>query len=441
MAATVRIARVLATANPAASRGTGTSSVGTAPPVVAYGVGTGKSRVTSAVSMRLADVTATAGQAPASIRLADVAAYSPSQVFTWDGTEWVLAQPPGIALSIGGGRSSVSGTTTVTGSGTPSAGKGRSQVSATVALSGTLALAGGGSFQPSGGTSGPANFVGTLNLTGGGSLTLAGSALQGPPGDGSLTVIPDPTNTPPRVLLELTGALGTTATIVRVDSAGNQTPVRLADPEPLDAGTAVVYDYEAPYNTPVTYVAETTAFTITSDPVTLVVSQPWLVHPGVPDLSMPILVAQVGDRTRDTNQGVHRPLGRADAIVITDGQRWSPTFNLTIGVSTVDEERALEALLDDTSPLLLQIVYPGSRRTMYEWVSVGTVTESDLLPYFPGEYQTWTLPCTVTSAPSGMLQAQRTLGDVSAEFATLGDIAAAYATMRDIITDNLLVPA
>lgn len=437
MAATVRFARVTAATAPGLSRITLTSSGhGSTGTKVRLAEVTAQS-VSTEPTVRLAGVAAVSGHSdPPTVRLADVRAFSPTTSYRWDGSQWVPSTPDGIGLSRISLSSTGSGAVTAGGTGASTVKLTSDGSASTVAFTGTLALSGGGTFAASGAETGPEDHVGTLALSGGGTLKLTGSALQGPPGAGSLTVVPQPDNWPPRILLELTGALGTQVTITRVDAAGNRSPVREANPAVLDAGAVIVSDYEAPYNQTVHYVATTSGPTITSDPVTLTADRPWLVHPGIPDLSQPLTIASLGQRTYPTNQGVHRPLGRRTAIVITDGQRQSPTYDLTVRTETEQQLQDLLELVDDAQALLLQIVYPDAVRTRYEWVSIGDVTEDDIIPAAQFAELSWVLPCTVVDAPAGLLQAQRTLGDLAADFATLGDIAAAYDTLRDVILDN-----
>jgi hypothetical protein len=177
---------------------------------------------------------------------------------------------------------------------------------------------------------------------------------------------------------------------------------------------------------------------ITSDPVTLNVAAPWLIHPGIPDLSQPLHIVSVGDETTTTTQSVQYALGRRNPVVQTDGVRHAPTFDLTVATSGSRDRDALDALLGGASVLLLQITYPDTQESDYKWVSVGDVTRSRLIQFYGEPRRMWSLPCTETDAPSGLLQAQRTWADVVAEFPTWQDVINTYATWADVITDNRL---
>lgn len=254
----------------------------------------------------------------------------------------------------------------------------------------------------------------------------------------AITATPDLVNSPPRMQLAVSGMAGASVvTVSRVDADGTMTAVRTANPATLAAGSWVGFDYEAPFNVNVHYVANPDVGTnATSSTVKLDPDAPWLIHPGIPDLSVPLDMAPLGDRTRSTNQGVHQPLGRADAVVITDGVRRLPTFDLTCYTHTLLDYDAMGALIGDASVLLLQISYPNMGRTFYGWVSIGDTTDSDMSGYWHDYNVRWTLPCTSTSAPAGLLQSQWTLGDLAANFATLGDIKNTYATLGGIATNS-----
>ena len=260
----------------------------------------------------------------------------------------------------------------------------------------------------------------------------------------------DAGNAPPRVLLTAITLASSTVTINRVDAAGNQTPVRTANPATLVSDLWVGYDYEAPYNEPVTYIAVSdTGESYTSNTVTVSSDVGWLVHPGTPALSIPLTlgaepadftIESVGTKTRATNIGVHNVLSSRTPITVSDGQRRAPTFDVTIRSTSLDAETALVAILDDAGVLLLQIVGPATDRSIYEWVSIGDITEAPLIDgYFPGQYERWVLPCTVTTAPSGLLQAEWSWADVITGYATWQDVLDAFPTWQDLILNTPVV--
>jgi hypothetical protein len=257
---------------------------------------------------------------------------------------------------------------------------------------------------------------------------LTATVVSAPTG---LVATPQPDNWPPRIKLELTATTVTTVTIYRIGPNGRPIPVRGGDPATTTSGLIVVYDYEAPHNRPVYY----TAATRTSSTVTLVVPRPWLYHPGVPSLSQPIqTIGPVSDEESASAAGVHEIAGRTFPIVVTDGRRKSPRFPLQVLTDDETAEQGMVDLFYDTSPLLLQI--PGTTRTIYRWVSVGSVVMST-----PGgsedDMRLWSMPCIEVDRPAGGIQVQRTWATLAAECATWADVAARYTTWRGVLTGEI----
>ena len=249
-----------------------------------------------------------------------------------------------------------------------------------------------------------------------GDSPFGGAGIGGGPFEATL----EPDATPPRVRLDITTS-ATSVTIWRVAQDGIKTLVRTSDggPLPVSGGSAFIYDPEAPYGVPVSYVTDTG---MRSDTVVLDVPDVWLVHPQVPSRSMPIRVSAVSDRTAPANLSVRYPLGRQFPIVASDGRRKAATYTLTLFTADAGELAALTALLDDLSPLLLNV--PASRG----WVGHGTeyVAVGDLTGSIPGvrvnsSARTWSLPCSVVDRPAGGSQAFVTYGYLYAQLPTYGD--------------------
>jgi hypothetical protein len=249
---------------------------------------------------------------------------------------------------------------------------------------------------------------------------------------------PEPLNVPPRLLIQVGNIGGTSAQVVRLNADGSTVPVRAADPAQLSSGGWIGYDYEAPYNQAVTYEvipSNGASGAVHSPSVTLEVDRPWLVHPGVPDLSVPVqILLPFGDETAVSSAGVHQIMGRATPIVITDGRRKAPTFSMTVVTDSDEAAADVDALLFDTAPLLLQVVQPGVTRSLYRWVAVGDVTVSSAEQPFASQWREWSLACTTVDRPVGSLQAQRTYADLPAEAASYEDLLSLYATDRGVLT-------
>lgn len=254
----------------------------------------------------------------------------------------------------------------------------------------------------------------------------------------TLTATPEPGNNPPRVLLQLTYTGQTSATIVRNDPDGSQTPVRLAEPVTLDgSGSAVLYDYESWFGASTTYTATTAGGIITSSAMTLDVPDIWLRHPGVPSLSQKVDFQGEGEPTRPVMQAVLEPLGRITPIVISDGQRKSKRGDITIRTKNDGEHDALTALLDDVTPLLLDIPpsagYGADLR--HQYLAIGDLTMRRRMPdYYPDSNRIWNAPYIVVGRPAGGIQAQRTYATVLAANATYQAVMTRHATYTAVLT-------
>lgn len=293
---------------------------------------------------------------------------------------------------------------------------------------------------------GPARVVVISEIAPQASGVVSASAVTGPPvvrvlsaaptvtgyttADVSATVEAD--HTPPRVRLDVGTALGPSILITRTVAGSAPVAVRQANPAPLAGGTAVVYDYEAPFNQPVTY---TFAGYGAVDPVIVPASQPWLIHPGVPSLSMPVTVRLLDDETTSGNVGAFNVPGRKYPLVVTSGQRFAPVSSLQVKTTTTTERLALDQLLADTSPLLLQVVYPFTGESDYKWIAVTDIQRARRSSNnYADAARYWTCAYVEVEAPVGPVQAQRTYASGVAESVTYADNLLMFPTYRERLT-------
>lgn len=240
---------------------------------------------------------------------------------------------------------------------------------------------------------------------------------------------------PGRVRLDVTDNGGlTSTTITRLNPDGRTVPVRTFDGNPalLSGGTALLYDYEAPFSAPVSYSSLESPAT-TSAQVTLPSDRVWLIHPGVPELSMPVLVSAIGARSRKVQRAVHQPLGRATPVVQTDGARKAAEYVLSLLTMDDAERAALDALIADAGTLLLNVPATKGWGVGAEYVSVGDITESRVTRFVGEPMRTWEMPCTVVDRPVGGSQAERTYVDVLADNATYASLMAKYASYATLL--------
>jgi hypothetical protein len=262
-------------------------------------------------------------------------------------------------------------------------------------------------------------------------LTLA--VYTGP----TLTASVDPLALPPRVLVQAFNIGGPSGNITRLDPDGASRPVREGDPVSLSGGGAAVFDYEMPYNQPITYTITPTSSPTTptsSMTVTLLVSRPWLVHPGVPFLSQPLTIQLFADETIPANVGIHDVLQRETPITISDGRRKSPRSMLQVKTMTRSQADGLDQLLLDESPLLLQATYPFTTEQMYAWISILDVNRARRTAMFGDPSRVWQLPYVVVDRPTGAIQSVRTWQDVVNQYDTWQDVMNDFQTWRGVLT-------
>jgi hypothetical protein len=263
------------------------------------------------------------------------------------------------------------------------------------------------------------------------------SATTGAAVPASLTVTPtpEPGATPPRMRLNVADTRTTPAslvTVLRINPDGTTAPVRTPDGGPLaltvsgTSRTGLLYDYEAPYGVAVSYTTAEASGTV-SAAVTVDAAQVWLVHPGLPSVSMPLelLVGSLDEETWDVQQGVFWPMGREFPIVHTDGRRKAPAGSVTAQITSVEELRYLRALTADTSTLLLNIPAYLDFGVDTRYIAVGPVKVRRPSSIGSDPLRAVDLPFQVVDRPVGGTQAQRTLASFTV-YPTLAALSAAY---------------
>lgn len=254
----------------------------------------------------------------------------------------------------------------------------------------------------------------------------------------TVTVVPtvELSNVPPRVRLDVTDTGSPSifsTTVMRLNPDGRTVPVRTNDGNPLTLSTSgsdrvgLIYDYEPPFGAAVSYLTLESAGTVSTQ-VTVPETRVWLIHPGVPELSMPITVARFGTRSRKTARGVHYPMGRATPVVQTDGARKAAEYALSVVTFTDDERRDLETLLEDSGALLLNVPASKGWGVSAEYVSVGDIQEERQVQFAGDPLRVWSLPCTVIDRPAGGSQAERTYVDVLGDNVTYASLMTKYPT-------------
>lgn len=260
----------------------------------------------------------------------------------------------------------------------------------------------------------------------------------------SLVAAAQADNTPPRVKVDVTDS-GTPAinqvTVTRTDAAGNTSVVRTPDGGPLQLVTsgsnrvATVYDYEMSYGVGVTYsTSEQPANK--SGQVTVAAVSAWLVHPGVPARSMPVefRINSFDEESLAVNAGVFWPMGRRNAVVVSDGARHAGTSSFIVGTETLAELANLRALVADAGVLQLNVPVSLGMGVDTQYVFVQDVLVKRRSDIGTAPQRDVTMPYVPVDAPVGGSQAQYTWADVVARFATWQDLINANATWAAVQT-------
>jgi hypothetical protein len=236
------------------------------------------------------------------------------------------------------------------------------------------------------------------------------------------------------VQLTVTGTTEKTTTVTRLNADGSSVPVRTSDGGPLVlSGATTLYDYEMGFGQAVSYSSLESPSTVSTQ-VAVTVPQVWLIHPGVPGLSMPISLrpGTLQDETFVVKQGVFYPMGRTNPVVITDGARRGSQSQLVVLLQSLDEAASLSALLSDASTLLLNI--PPSMATGFDtsYIAISDMKRSRWDSVVIDPNRDAVLPFYVVDRPAGGSQAQRTYVDLLS-FASYQSLQAAYPTYTALL--------
>lgn len=243
-------------------------------------------------------------------------------------------------------------------------------------------------------------------------------------------------NVPPRVRLDITSSDATSTTITRLNPDGRMEPVRTSTGGPLQitGSSALLYDYTAPFGRGVQY-SSLESPSVTSAMVTVDAASVWLIHPGVPALSLPIELraGSLQDETYSVQQGTFWPMGRETPVIVTDGSRKGMQSSMTVATETVNDLASLRAILSDASTLFLNI--PASFGFLVDscYIAAGDVKISRRSTIGSMTQRDVEIPFTVVARPAGGSQSQRTFADVLADNSSFGSLMTRYRTMFDLL--------
>lgn len=263
----------------------------------------------------------------------------------------------------------------------------------------------------------------------------------------SVTAVVDTTATPgiDVTVASPDGSALTAITLTRNADGGSA----LTRAQPITGLPSItVTDYEAPWDTDVTYTATVThggtSETYTSAAVSLSATGPWLIHPTRPWLSVPIDqgdpqvagIATIGTVLRASTATQHPVLRSRYPVVTSFGPRLAPTFSLTVRTMTAQEQTALINIIDDQTPLLLR--FPDSVPANIEdgFYSVGDVSEDRVLQYAGEPGRLFTLAVTRVTSPAGTQQSSWDYPTLTSTYADYGSLRAAFADYSALTADQ-----
>ena len=198
--------------------------------------------------------------------------------------------------------------------------------------------------------------------------------------------------------------------VQRQDPDGWTDVIRAGSTVTLSGGFAVVYDYEAPLDVPVSYVvtqvvpASGTPAKATSAVVTVKsFGYTWLKDPGLPSRNVRLEeVGGIAEVTRPARSGVFHIIGRSHPVVISarrEGQQGDFVFT----TATDAQRQDIVDLVSRGTVLLLQTPAGYSVGSVY--IHVDDVTETRLTGVGTETSRRWTLPFTEVDRPTGLATA------------------------------------
>lgn len=262
----------------------------------------------------------------------------------------------------------------------------------------------------------------------------------------SFTAKPTASDIPPSVEIRLSlddDQVISTVSLYRI-LGGVQTLVRRQPTAGSDG--FVAHDYEAPYNTEVTYRAALTfgsdAVEMISDPITVNADTGWLIHPANPAKSVILtrgMITGIEDMVRRSNAVRHDVLRSRYPIYTIPSSRQSREFSLKLRTKSWDQESMLSQLLDDQIPILFNPLpsYGLGLNPMFLQVMDMQEERYAQMSYTgrsgPAQWRNWTLPCVEVDSPAVAQQAVGwTYADLLDENQDYARILTDYATYADL---------
>jgi hypothetical protein len=182
-----------------------------------------------------------------------------------------------------------------------------------------------------------------------------------------------------------------------------------------------IYDYEMALDAPVVY--STVAQPTVTATTTVNETRSWLVHPGVPALSILVdfKAGSFSDMSYPVTTGIFTPKGRRNAVVITDGQRKGARGTFTLSTDTLSKLGAVMSIVNDASTLLLNVPDSSGLGIGRQYISVLDVNVKRPSDVGTEALREIEMPFVTVDSPIGGSQAQFTWTDVIAKSTDRGE--------------------
>lgn len=256
---------------------------------------------------------------------------------------------------------------------------------------------------------------------------------------------------PPRVRLDVaattSGPLpvpgGAPVAVVRVHEDGSRWPVLLENGARLGGGSWAGFDYHAPFNQLITYVAQAAGVESAQSVVTELVNESttWLIHASDPTLSLiPEVVTKIGDLDYESDAQVFDVFNSPFPVTVSSGFRKAAASSMELMVLREDVA-AVRALFADSGPILLNTPATDGWDVTWAWVQPGAVKignpGADGFSRGPVNHplRAVSFPFKLIGAPDLDVTPVWTCDDVVATYATCNAVVAAYSTCTNLALD------
>jgi hypothetical protein len=255
---------------------------------------------------------------------------------------------------------------------------------------------------------------------------------------------------PPRVRLDVAAGIsgplpvpaGAPISVVRVHADGSRWQVILENNARLGSGTWAGFDYHAPFNQSVTYIAQAAGFESAASAIREIPndSTTWLIHSSDPTLSFtPELVTKLGDLEYESDAQVFNVYNSPFPVTVSSGTRKAASSSIEFMVLRQDIG-TVQALFADSGPILLNTPSVDGWDLTWVWIQPGNVKISNPSPSSnmgPARHplRTVSFPFQLIGAPEIDTTPIWTCDDVVATYATCNAVVAAYSTCTNLALD------